>query len=158
MFLKSLDMMNVLYFKHDVAPLQVHREWNKSWRIRKAKVLFLRHGFLSVWGPTIKGSHPSGRSLSWNQSSAFWNWLHRGVGARCTGEHVEGNGQHLCYQLSRLKLPGKHLIWAVTLAAVERTQHFPTFLCLFLHYMVCFSQNSVCRSTYDSGGLRKPVA
>lgn len=155
----SLDMTNcVLYFKHNAAEstLKVQREWNKGWRIKKVKPLFLTHGFLSVWGATIRTSNSSGRSLSWNQSSAFWNWLHRGVVAPCVGDRVEGNGQHLCYQLSWLKLPGKRLIW--TAAVVEGTQHFPTFLCLFLHYMVCFSQTSVWLSTHDGGGLWKPVA
>lgn len=146
MFHLSLVLMNfVLYVTHNAAEstLKVQRDWNESFKTKRIKPLFSSHGFCRVRVEQHSGaSHPLSRSLSWNHSSPFWNWLHRGFGAPRVGDRVEGNGQHLCYQLSWLKPPGKRFIWRATVA--EGTQHFPTSPCLFLYYMVCFSQTPVC--------------
>lgn len=81
------------------------------------------HFLFSLWA-----SHPLSGSLSWNHSSTFWNWLHRGFGAACVGDGFKANGQHQSYQLSWLKSPGKRFIRRV--AVLERTQHFPSSTCL----------------------------
>lgn len=91
-----------------------------------------------IWGLSPVEQEPELESQLSNLKLA-----HRGFGAPCAGDHVEENVQHLCYQLSRLKPPGKRFIWRAV--EVERTQHFTMFV-------------FVLHGLYNNGGLWKVVA
>lgn len=109
---------------------------------------------LSVWRATIRKSHPLGRNLSWNHSSAFWNWLHIGLGARCAGK--EWTASVRLSELTSASWRVFHLVSACS-AGNSTLSIFP---CLFLYYMLFFSQTTACLFVsfwrdIQCGGLQK---
>lgn len=139
----SLDLMNcVLYVIHNAAEstLKVRRDWNKSCKMKRIQPLFPSHGFYWVCAEQNSG-HLTHRAGAW---------------AGITALHFEiGFTESLVLPALATVLKRTDSICATSwvdlslLASVSfgerlwRREH-NTFPCLFLYYMVCFSQTYVC--------------
>ncbi len=161
MFYMSLDLMNcILYVTYNAAAftLKVWRVWNKNCRKKRIKPQFPSHGFSLVCVELHLGLLTR-RAGAWAGITALQFEIDFTEGLLLPALATMLKGMNSICATSWVDLS---LLASVSFGEPLWWREQSTFACLFLYYMVCFCQTSVCLfllgKTYNNGGLLKSVA